>query len=131
MNFIIEHWEALSSLLLSIVAVGIAIYSSHKTSKDATRQIESIKQLAKLQIETTKRQVEVEIVKNQMLIKQAKQEADGINEINNSGLAHIGDYKDMVMGRFKEGKAEREYNIYREFERGLKAILDNLNGIEL
>ena len=58
MSFICEHWEALASLLLSGVAIGIAIYSSRKTSKEATRQIESIKELTRQSIDNTTKEVE-------------------------------------------------------------------------
>ena len=60
----IEIFVAIANVLLSVVAIIIAIRSSRKTSQDATRQIESIKQLATIQIETTLRQIEVEIQKN-------------------------------------------------------------------
>lgn len=42
----IEIFVAIANVLLSVVAIIIAIRSSRKTSQDATRQIESIKQLA-------------------------------------------------------------------------------------
>ena len=51
----IEIFVAIANVLLSVVAIIIAIRSSRKTSQDATRQIESIKQLATIQIETTLR----------------------------------------------------------------------------
>ena len=54
----------IGSIILPVVAIIIAIRSSRQTSKDATRQIESIKRLAKIQIEMTLRQIEVEIQKN-------------------------------------------------------------------
>lgn len=63
----IEIFVAIANVLLSVVAIIIAIRSSRKTSQDATRQIESIKQLATIQIETTLRQIEVEIQKNILL----------------------------------------------------------------
>lgn len=58
MSFICEHWEALASLLLSFVAIIKAICSSRKTSKEATRQIESIKELTRQSIENTTKEVE-------------------------------------------------------------------------
>ena len=70
----IEIFVAIANVLLSVVAIIIAIRSSRKTSQDATRQIESIKQLATIQIETTLRQIEVEIQKNILLARQAREE---------------------------------------------------------
>ena len=63
-----------------------SIRSSRKTSQDATRQIESIKQLATIQIETTLRQIEVEIQKNILLARQAREEWQKIRDAKNSQL---------------------------------------------
>lgn len=131
MNFVVEHWEALCSLLLSVVAIGIAIYTSWKTSKDATRQIESIKGLAKLQIETSIKQVEMEIERNLMQIDLAMQEMQGIKRINESGMAHYVDARETMVREFNEQRPERLYNVYREHTKNLKAILDSLKKIEL
>ena len=51
------------NLLLSITAIWIAITSSRKTAKDTTKQIESIKQLSRIQIETSIKQLDTEIRK--------------------------------------------------------------------
>lgn len=131
MSFIAEHWEALVSLLLSVVAIGIAIYSSRKTSKDATRQIESIKQLAKLQIETTIKQVEMEVVKNQVMINNKRKEALEAYNVMHGGLSYISEFRDMSMQDFNMRKSERDYNYYRDIERSLKTILDSLKKIEI
>ena len=62
-DFITKHWEGLASLLLSVVSIGIAIYSARSTSKDATRQIASIKRLCLTQIDAQVLQLEIEIYK--------------------------------------------------------------------
>lgn len=131
MNFVVGHWEALCSLLLSVVAIGIAIYTSWKTSKDATRQIESIKGLAKLQIETSIKQVEMEIERNQMQIDLAMQEMQGVKRINESGMAHYVAARETMVREFNEQRPERLYNVYREHTKNLKAILDCLKKIEI
>ena len=131
MSFIAEHWEALASLLLSVVAIGIAIYSSRKTSKDATRQIESIKRLAKLQIETTIKQVEMEVVKNQVLINKTKQETREACDIMHGSLSCFAEARNMSMQDFNMRKSERDYNYYRDFDKSLKTILDSLKKIEI
>ena len=85
----------LGNIILPVVAIIIAIWSSRQTSKDATRQIESIKQLEKkqidligvqsktaesikrlteIQIEAKLRQIEVEIQKNKLLGQQVREE---------------------------------------------------------
>lgn len=123
MSFLAEHWEALSSVLLSIVAIGIAIYSARKTSKDATRQIESIKdltkqtidnttkqvesikELAKLQIEALTIQLDVEMTKYGVQAERAneeKKEMDGILRMN-----HI-DIRDIMIKKFQAQQPQRD-----------------------
>lgn len=131
MSFVAEHWEALSALLLSVVAIGIAIYSSRKTSIGATRQIESIKRLAKLQIETTIKQVEMEVVKNQVMLNRTRQEAQEVDDIMNGGLSFMTNVREMKMRDFNMRKSERDYNFYRDFDKSLKTILDSLKKIEI
>lgn len=57
------------NILLSVVAIIIVIWSSHSTSKKANEQIAELKQLSKLQIETSIKQVEVEIQKMMAEVK--------------------------------------------------------------
>lgn len=82
----IEIFVAIANVLLSMVAIIIAIRSSRKTSQDATRQIESIKRLAEIQIETTLGQIEVEVQKNLLLARQAREEWQKIRDAKNSQL---------------------------------------------
>ena len=63
MNFIAEHWEGLASLLLSAVSIGIAICSAQSTSKDASRQIASVKELGEIQAETSLLSIDLELQK--------------------------------------------------------------------
>ena len=51
----------LASVLLSVIAIIIAIVSSRQTSKLARKQIESIKDLSRLQIETSLIPLEIEL----------------------------------------------------------------------
>lgn len=131
MSFIAEHWEALTSLLLSVVAIVIAICTSRKTSKDATRQIESIKKLAKTQIEASIKQMEVEIEKNQIQIDLAMQEANEMKKINDSGISHIVEAREHMVREFNEKRPERIYNVYQKHTVVLKSILEGLKKIEL
>ena len=43
------EWSTVATILLSVVAIVIAIWSSHSTSKAAEKQISEIKQLSVLQ----------------------------------------------------------------------------------
>lgn len=120
-----------------LVAVGIACRTSISTAKDTAKkiaaleestkkQVESIKALSKQQIDATIKQVELEIEKNLILATQAKQEWEGIQEINLSGMAHQVQWKDEVMRQFQEGKPKRDYQLYCKFINDLEAIKKGL-----
>ena len=55
---IAENWDKVSSILLSIIAICIALISSRQTSKQASKQIEEIQKLAKSNADNADRQVE-------------------------------------------------------------------------
>lgn len=55
---IIENWDKIASLLLSIVAICIALISSRQTSKQASQQIEELRKLAESNAADADRQVE-------------------------------------------------------------------------
>lgn len=123
MSFFAEHWEALSSVLLSVVAIIIAIYSARKTSKDATRQIESIKnlttqtidnttkqvdsikELAKLQIEALTIQLDVEMTKYSVQAERAKEEKEAMSSIQNNPYM---DFREMEMQKYQAQQPQRD-----------------------
>ena len=73
-DFITKHWEGLASLLLSVVSIGIAIYSARSTSKDATRQIASVKELGEIQTEASLLAIDVELQKVMAKLQQKRKE---------------------------------------------------------
>ena len=99
--------------------------------ESTTKQVESVKALARNQIEATIHQVELEIAKNILLARQAQQEGAGIQEINNSGLSHIAEWKQISMQQFLEKKPERDFKLYSSFIKELegirKSLVDNKN----
>lgn len=130
MNFICEHWEALSSLLLSVVAIGIAIYSSRQTSKDATRQIAAIKDLCRLQIETSLKQLEIELDKAQLKVQQGKLENEYVEEAFHGSMSHMMYVKEKAIKDFPLHKAQNDYNFYCAYEKQLKGIHDKLENLK-
>lgn len=116
--------------VLSVTAIWIAIKSSRNTSKDATRQIESIKGLAKIQIETSIKQMEVEIKRNILLAQQAKGELNKMQEINNSPLAYQVDYRNEMLRRHKEEKPKSDLQFYNSYINSLNSIYEGLNKIK-
>lgn len=131
---IIVQW---ASILSPIFAVIIAIWTSRSSAKDAakqiaaleestTRQVESMKSLSQQMIDASIKQVELEIEKNLFLANQAKQEWDGIQNINNGGLSHIAEWRNGIMKQFQEQKPERDYKLYCKFIKDLEQIKKRL-----
>ena len=113
----IEIFVAIANVLLSVVAIIIAIRSSRKTSQDATRQIESIKQLATIQIETTLRQIEVEIQKNILLARQAREEWQKIRDAKNSQLGP--GFIDHMKREIMEERPQKQVEFYNAYIQSL------------
>ena len=133
MNVIVQ-W---TTILSPIVAVFIAWWMSRSSAKDTakqiaaleestTKQIESIKELARLQMDASIKQVELEIEKNLFLAKQAQQEWVEIDQINNSGMASQVQWKEIRMQQFREQKPERDYHLYSQFIKDLEKIKKEL-----
>ena len=57
-QILIDNWDKLAALLLSLVAIIIALISSWQTSKQANRQIEELRKLAESNAANADRQVE-------------------------------------------------------------------------
>ena len=124
------EWSTVATILLSVVAIIIAIWSSRSTSKAAEKQIREIKQLSALQIDTTIKQLEVEIQKIMVEVKRSAQESKEIDAINNSGLASQIDFRNLAMQQHQEGRALRDLKIYSECSRNLNELLENLNQLK-
>ena len=125
-----------ATILSPIIAVVIAWWTSRNSAKDTAKkltaleastakQVESIKALQAQQIEASIKQVELEIEKYLILAKSAKQEWDGINEINNSRMP-FAEFRELGKQRFQEGKPERDYLLYNEFIKKLEKIKQGL-----
>lgn len=124
------EWSTVTTILLSVVAIVIAICSSHSTSKAAEKQIIEIKQLSALQIDTTIKQLEVEIQKVMVEVKRSAQESRAIDEINNSGLAGQIDFRNLAMQQRQEGRALSDLKIYSECSHNLNELLGNLKQLK-
>lgn len=70
---IIDNWDKLTSLLLSLVAICIALISSWQTSKQANLQIMELQKLAKSNAEDADRQIE-------SIKKMTKEASDGVKK---------------------------------------------------
>ena len=118
--------EIIALLVAFLVPIGVAVWTVRSSAKDTAKQIESIKELSRLQMDASIKQVELEIEKNLFLAKQAQQEWEGIQDIKNRGLAHIGEWRNRVMKEFQENKPERDYHLYSQYVKELQAIKQGL-----
>ena len=126
-----------ATILSPIIAVGAAIWASVSSSKDTakkiaaledstTKQVESVKELSRQQIDASVKQVELEIEKNLVLAMHARQEREEIIEINNGAFAYLTEWKNQAMMEFQEKKPERDYKLYCEFIKKLESIKQEL-----
>lgn len=121
-----DEWSTITTIILSVVAIIIAIWSSRSTSKAAEKQIREIKNLSALQIETSIKQLEVEIQKAMANVELAKRESKEIDEINNGGLSYMKEWRDEMMRRHQDSKSQRELQSYNEYSRNLNEIRKEL-----
>ena len=133
----IDMETIIGSIVGWIITIAIAIYTVRSNAKDTAKkiaalnestikQVESIKALSKQQINATLKQVELEIEKNLLLATQAKQEWEGINNINHSGMSGNVVWAEGVKKQFQESKPERDYHLYCKFIKDLEVIKNGL-----
>ena len=122
----------LGNIILPVVAIIIAIWSSRQTSKDATRQIESIKQLEKKQIdligvqsktaESIKRLTEIQ--KNKLLGQQVREEWQEIENIRKPQLGRA--FEDDMKRKLVEQRPRKQMEFYDTYIQNLNEISDKL-----
>lgn len=124
------EWSTVTTILLSVVAIVIAIWSSHNTSKATEKQIREIKRLSALQIDTTIKQLEVEIQKTMVKVKISAQECQEIDKINNSLLKHQKDWHDAMTQQHLENRPLSLWKAYSECSHNLNELLKGLNQLK-
>lgn len=122
--------STIATIILSVVSVGIAIYSAKQTSKDATRQIAAIKDLCRLQIDTSLKQLEIELNKAQLKVQQGKEENEYVNNVLHDSFSHIVFPMDKSREEFAMRKAQNDYKFYCAYEKQLKGIQQNLRELK-
>ncbi len=139
-----EEWTTIATIVLSVVAIGIAIWSSRSTSRAANKQIDELKrlcasqtdtinrlkQLSELQIDTTIKQLEAEIQKMMAEVKKASKESQEIADIYRGGEQLGAEFRERMMRKYQETKAQRDLQIYSECTRNLNEILNELNKLK-
>ena len=135
----------ITTILLSVVAIGIAIYSSRKTSQEATRQIkemknltqqtientakevESIKELAKLQIEAMLTEMDMEMAQYNIQAKRSSEERDEMDIINRTTQSI---FRESAFKDFEAKRPQRDVQYTLEYLRELKRIKNRLEQIK-
>ena len=125
-----NEWCTITTIILSVVAIGIAIWSSRSTSKDTHKQIREIKKISALQIEMNIKLIEAEIQKMMAEVKKAGKESQEIADIYKGGEQLGPDYRNLMMRKHQETKAERDSQIYSECTRNLNEILKGLKDLK-
>ena len=129
--------DIIAVIIALIVPIGVAIWTVRSSAKDTakqiaaleestTKQVESIKELSRLQMDASIKQVELEIEKNLFLAKQAQQEWEGIQSINNSSFSGNATWSEMIKKQYQEKKPERDYQLYSQFAKELQGIKQGL-----
>lgn len=126
---VFEIITLIANVVLSSVAIIIAIWSSHRTSKDATRQVESIKQLAENQIDLMRMQLDAEIQKNRLLAKQAYAEWQEMKELQNSQLG--ADFRNHRKRKIEEERPRKQMEFYDTYIQSLNEISGKLTKLEV
>ena len=119
-----------ATILSPIIAVLIAWWTSRgyarSTEKkllqmeDCTkREIEHMKHLANLQIETLMMMLDKEIVRSQVVCAQADEELNGIQECNNN---HLDVFRQIALDEFRAKQPERDYKYSRMYYEELKML---------
>lgn len=124
----IEIFVAIANVLLSVVAIIIAIRSSRKTSQDATRQIESIKQLSKIHVEAMRVKIESEVQKNKLLTQQAREEWQKIENIRKPQFGRT--YEDEERRKLAEERPRKQIEFYDTCIQNLNEISRKLAKLE-
>lgn len=119
-----EEWTTVATIVLSVVAIIIAIRSSRSTSRAANKQIRELKQLSKLQIETTLKILEIEIQKAMADMKKSASEVDAMNKINDSHMPK--DWQDAMMQKHKASKPITDFQVYNDYLQKLNSIYGNV-----
>lgn len=127
MDFLNEY----TPLILSSIAIIIAIWSSRSTTKDTRRQIKSIRELAKTQMRISIVILDAEIKKNRLLALQAENEWKEIEAIyKDPGGQIYPPYRNEKLSRIKNEKPKNDLLFYKNYLRELNDSLSTLDSIK-
>ena len=125
-NWGFNEWCTITTIILSVVAIVIAIMSSRSTSKDAEKQIREIKKLSALQVETSIKQLEVEIQKMMAEVDKASIESTEIATFNRGAEQLGAEYRNRMTQIYQENEALRDVQVYSQCLLSLRLLLKEL-----
>lgn len=120
----------IAPIILSVVSIGIAIYSSWQTSKDAAKQIGAIKDLCALQIDASIKHLAVELDKANLKVKQGKAEKEYLDEAYNGSMSFFGPMREESLKHFPAYKSKMDYQFFCDYENQLKNIQSSLEKLK-
>lgn len=120
----------IAPIILSVVSIGIAMYSSWQTSKDAAKQIGAIKDLCALQIDTSIKYLAVELDKARLKVKQGKAEKEYLDEAYNGSMSFFGPMREESLKHFPAYKSKMDYQFFSDYEDQLKNIQSSLEKLK-
>lgn len=112
-----------ATILSPIIAVLVAVWVVISSKKDADKQIESIKALSKLQIEGLAAEIEMETIKNKIIVQQANQESAELSQIMDCNQIDI---REIAIRGYEARKPERNRKYVNEYLLELNRLNEKL-----
>ena len=111
-SFAFHEWTTITTILLSVIAIIISIWSSRQTAKQTHKQIESIKDLSRIQIESTIISLETELFNTEFDQQDTDDELfliqQELNKIRQNPIKNERTLKDLEI-KFKKLTIETNY----------------------
>lgn len=124
-NLTFEQWCMVATVVLSVVAIVIAILSSRQTSKDATKQIASVKALSRVQLDATILLLEEELFRAKVECKKVEHQTQiGAQERGNNISAIEG------MLRVKESYRQSFEPILQDYQTRISRLQQTINELK-
>ena len=107
-SFAFHEWTTITTISLSVIAIIISIWSSRQTAKQTHKQIESIKDLSRIQIESTIISLETELFNTEDTDDELFLIQQELNKIRQNPIKNERTLKDLEI-KFKKLTIETNY----------------------
>lgn len=116
-----------ATILSPIIAVLVAVWVVISSKKDTDKQIESIKTLSKLHVEVLLTEIDMDMQKSLIIIKQAEEERQEMRQIMD---IHMLDFRDLAWQDYKAKTPERNLKYTKAYFQELSQIKNKLTKIK-